>query len=460
MQQVLIIDDEQQFGEMIAVFLRKEGYEPTCVTDPTVALDHLKSHSIDVVLCDIQMPQMTGLEFLKELKNSDLSTNVIMMSAYGTLEVAVECMKLGAYDFISKPFQGDELRLVLDKLSERNVLRQENQRLRKELKGGHDFDDLIGKSMVMRRLYETIGKVATYKSTVLITGESGTGKEMVARSIHRHSDRSEKPFVAINCGAIPENLLESELFGSVRGAFTDAIRDRKGLFEEADTGTIFLDELGEMPLGLQVKLLRAIQQEEIRRVGATRFRSVNVRIIAATIRDLRADVESGRFREDLYYRVNVLPMHLPPLRDRADDVPLLVQHFIGRSAHRLKKDVRGIAPDALKRLVDYSWPGNVRELENIIERACVFSEQDIIDVRDLPDTISGHSNSMEIPLLAGDLSIKRATRTIEEELIRRALVKTGGNRTAAAKELEISHRSLLYKIKEFEIDIPPRSRRL
>ena len=246
MKRVLVIDDEKPFGDMLGVFLRKEGYQATCVTSASVGLEHLKTNAIDVVLCDIQMPTMSGLEFLQQMKDQELTANVVMMSAFGTLEVAVSCMKLGAYDFIAKPFQADELRLVLDKLSERDGLRRENKRLRKELQTEQGFDELIGQSAAMRRLYDTIGKVATYKSTVLLTGESGTGKEMVARAIHRHSDRSAKPFVAINCGAIPENLLESELFGSVRGAFTDAIRDRKGLFEEAHTGTLFLDELGEM----------------------------------------------------------------------------------------------------------------------------------------------------------------------------------------------------------------------
>ena len=437
MKRVLVIDDEKSFGDMVGVFLRKEGYEPICFTNASVALEHLKTHAVDVVLCDIQMPKMSGLEFLQQLKDQELTANVVMMSAYGTLEVAVSCMKLGAYDFIAKPFQGDELRLVLDKLSERDGLRRENKRLRKELRSEQGLDGLIGQSAAMRRLFDTIGKVATYKSTVLLTGESGTGKEMVARAIHRHSDRSNKPFVAINCGAIPENLLESELFGSVRGAFTDAIRDRKGLFEEAHTGTLFLDELGEMPMSLQVKLLRAIQQEEIRRVGANHATPVDVRIIAATIRDLRADVDAGRFREDLYYRVNVLPLHLPPLRQRMDDIPLLGQDFIGRSARRLNKKINGIQPDALKRLLSYSWPGNVRELENIIERACVFAEQAVIHECDLPDTITGSTQGVGIPLGKDNLSIKQATRAIEEALMRRALAKTGGNRTAAAKLLEI-----------------------
>jgi len=458
-RQVLVVDDERSFSDLMGTFLTKEGYEATCLTDPSVALEHLASHPVDVVLCDIQMPRMSGLDFLQELKERDLSVNVIMMSAYGSLETVVKCMKLGAFDYIAKPFQSDELRMRLAKLDERNGLKQENKRLRSELVQENGFDNLIGTSDPMRKLYEAIGKIATYKSTVLITGESGTGKEMVARAIHRHSKRSKRPFVAINCGAIPEALLESELFGSVRGAFTDAIRDRKGMFEEAHTGTVFLDELGELPLLLQVKLLRAIQEEEIRRVGDSQPQRIDVRIVAATIRDLQAEVEAGNFREDLYYRINVLPLNLPPLRERPDDIPLLVKSFIQRASKRLHKEVTSIDPVALRRLVEYPWPGNVRELENVIERACVFTEDVTIGPEDLPDQLVGTGRSVQVSLASGEMSIKKATRQIEEELIRRALSTTTGNRTAAAKLLEISHRALLYKIKEYEIDIPPRNRR-
>jgi two-component system response regulator AtoC len=301
----------------------------------------------------------------------------------------------------------------------------------------------------MQRVFETIRKIAEYKTTVLVTGESGTGKELVARALHQQSGRQNAAFIPVNCGAIPENLLESELFGHRRGAFTDATRDKKGLFEEAHHGTLFLDEIGELPLGLQVKLLRALQEEEIRRVGDNRDIRLDVRVVAATVRDLAKDVEDGRFREDLYYRLNVFGIHLPPLRDRLDDVPALVEHFMGRVNTRLGRQIQRIQPEALKWLMSYRWPGNVRELENTIEHAAVLSDGDEITRADLPDKVTAETAAPTSELPEGDLSIKRATRRIEKDLIRKALIKTGGNRTNAAKILEISHRALLYKMKEY-----------
>jgi two-component system response regulator AtoC len=303
----------------------------------------------------------------------------------------------------------------------------------------------------MLEIFRTISKIADFKTTVLVTGESGTGKELVARAIHARSSRRGQAFVAINCGAIPENLLESELFGHKKGAFTDATADRRGLFEEAHAGTLFLDEIGELPTNLQVKLLRVLQEETIRKLGDTRDVKVDVRIIAATHRDLPADVAAGRFREDLFYRINVLPIHVPPLRSRREDVQLLVDHFIGRNNVRLGTQIRGVSTDARKHLLEYAWPGNIRELENTIERAMVLAETEVIQAADLPERIRDAVDPVQVQLASGELSIKRTTAAIEQILIRRALQKTKGNRTRAADLLEISHRALLYKLKDYKI---------
>jgi two-component system response regulator AtoC len=303
----------------------------------------------------------------------------------------------------------------------------------------------------MQEIFRTITKIAEYKTTVLVTGESGVGKELVARAIHRRSTRRGGPFVAVNCGAIPENLLESELFGHKKGAFTDAVHDRRGLFEEASSGTLFLDEIGELPLGLQVKLLRVLEEEKIRRVGETRDTQIDVRIITATHRDLHAETKAGRFREDLFYRLNVLPIHCPPLRERRDDVPLLIDHFVARNNTRLGTSIRGLDTETRRLLYEYAWPGNVRELENTIERAMVLAEGEQIIAADLPERIREARDPVQVQLASGELSVKKTTRIIEEILIRRALQKTKGNRTRAAEVLEISHRALLYKIKDYQI---------
>jgi two-component system response regulator AtoC len=457
LREILIVDDERGFGEMLRTLLTKEGYAATYEPFPERALEHLATGRFAVVLCDIKMPKMTGQEFLAKSRERGDPAPIIMMSAYGTLDTALACLRLGAYDYIGKPFKPDELVLVLRKLEEREGLRQENKRLHRELQRGSGLDQIVGKSAPMRKLYEIVQKVADYKSTVLITGESGTGKELVARALHYNSTRAKGPFVALNCGAIPEQLLESELFGYVKGAFTDARTDKKGMFAEANGGTLFLDEIGELPVGLQVKLLRAIQEEEIRRVGDTRSIKIDVRIVAATIRNLPEEVEAKRFRQDLFYRLNVLPITMPPLRERPEDIPLLVEHFMKQSAIRLGKRVNHIEPEAMRVLTGYPWPGNVRELENTIERAAVFAEADTITKDVLPEGFVALTDRVRLTLDSGELSIKKTTRIIEHDLITRALQATGGNRTAAAKLLEISHRALLYKIKEYAIDIPPRS---
>ncbi len=453
-RRVLVVDDEESYRHMLSVILEKEGYEVETAKDGREALEKIEVGLFSEVLCDIRMPGMDGIQFLREAKKIQDDSTIIMMSAYGTLDTAVEAMKLGAYDYISKPFKPDEIVLTLKKSEERESLRKENIYLRKEVKKEYKFSNIISKNEKMTAVFDTIEKVARYKSTILISGESGTGKELVAKAIHFNSDRSAKPFVAVNCGAIPENLLESELFGHVKGSFTDAVRTKKGLFEEADGGTMFLDEIGELPLALQVKLLRVLQDGEIRRIGDSKPIKIDVRIIAATVKDLDDAVKGGSFRDDLFYRLNVLPIKLPPLRERKEDIPLLVDHFIGKFNDSLAKTVRTLTPEALKIILKYFWPGNVRELENLIERGVVLTETDSIDVENLPPEVYRSDESSPFSQL-DEYSIKKATKVLETELIRKALRKTRGNHTHASRLLEISHRTLLYKIKEYGIDEEP-----
>jgi len=451
-RRVLVVDDEENFRHILSVILKKERYEVETASNGEEALQRISDTTFDQVLCDIRMPGMDGLDFLKEVRKTEADANVIMMSAYGTLDTAVEAMKLGAYDYISKPFKADEIILTLKKAEERERLRKENELLRKEVKREYSFDNIVSKNEKMQSIFEVVRKVAQYKSTILITGESGTGKEVVARALHYHSDRSQLPFMPVNCGAIPENLLESELFGHSKGAFTDAIRMKKGLFEEADGGTLFLDEIGELPPQLQVKLLRVLQDGEIRRVGEAKAIQIDVRIVAATVKDLVKEVNEGRFRDDLFYRLNVVPVHIPPLRERKEDIPLLVTHFIKKQSQSLGKNVTGIDPKALEVLINYKWYGNVRELENTIERAIVLADGESIELQNLPLDIQNFQERVEVTSLSEEeYSIKRASKALETTLIRRALKKTKGNHTHAARLLEISHRALLYKIKEYGI---------
>jgi two-component system response regulator AtoC len=451
-KRVLIVDDEENFRHMLSVILKKEGYDVEAASNGEEALQKMVLSPFDQILCDIRMPKMDGLEFLNEAKKVGVDSTIIMMSAYGTLDIAIEAIKSGAYDYISKPFKPDEIILTLKKAEERERLRKENELLRKEIKREYSFENIISKNKMMQRIFEVIKKVAQYKSTILITGESGTGKELVARALHYNSDRAQNPFVAVNCGAIPENLLESELFGHAKGAFTDAIRTKKGLFEEADSGTLFLDEIGELPAQLQVKLLRVLQDGEIRRIGESKPIQIDVRIVAATVKDLAKEVNEGRFRDDLFYRLNVLPIHIPPLRERKEDIPLLIAHFIKKYSQGMNKNVIGIESKALEALMNYKWYGNVRELENTIERAIVLADRENIEPENLPLEIQDFREQVQLePLAEQEYSIKKASRFMEMDLIKKALIKTKGNHTHAAKLLEISHRALLYKIKEYGI---------
>jgi two-component system, NtrC family, response regulator AtoC len=450
-RRVLVVDDEENLRLVLRTLLRRNGYEVETAASGDEALGLVDSFGPDVVLTDVRMPKMGGLDLLQTLRAKGNDATVIVMSAYGNMDLAIEAMKAGAYDYVQKPFKPDEVVLTLRKAEERETLRRENRVLRDEIRKEHRFEDILAKSGRMQEIFRTIAKIADYKTTVLVTGESGVGKELVARAVHHRSSRRGGPFVAVNCGAIPENLLESELFGHKKGAFTDAVHDRRGLFEEAHNGTLFLDEIGELPLALQVKLLRVLEDEKIRRVGDTRDLQVDVRIIAATHRDLQAETKAGRFREDLFYRLNVLHIHCPPLRERREDVPLLIEHFVARNNTRLGTGIRGIDTEARRLLYEYAWPGNVRELENTIERAMVLAEGEQIVASDLPDRIREARDPVQLQLASGELSVKKTMRVIEEILIRRALQKTKGNRTRAAEVLEISHRALLYKIKDYEI---------
>jgi two-component system response regulator AtoC len=451
MRRVLVVDDEENIRLVLRTLLKKHGYQVETAESAEDALGLLESFDPDFVLADVRMNGMTGLELCAELKARSSLATAILMSAYGSVDLAIDAMKAGAYDYISKPFKQDEVLLALAKAEERETLRRENRALKQAIRKENTFHGILGKSAAIEKVFATIEKVADYKTTVLIQGESGTGKELVARALHEGSAFKDKPFVPLNCGAIPETLLESELFGHKKGAFTDAHADKKGLFAEANHGTLFLDEIGELPLSLQVKLLRVLQEGRVRPLGATRDQEVDVRVIAATVRDLRREVEEKRFREDLYYRLNVLQISVPPLRERRDDVALLVEHFIERNNGRLGTKIRGIDPRARKLLLNYPWPGNVRELENTIERAVVLAEGDVIGVGDLPERMREPADPVAASLSTGELSIKKTARFMEETLIRKALEQTGGNRTAASKLLEISHRALLYKIKDYGI---------
>ncbi|MBM4372466.1 MAG: sigma-54-dependent Fis family transcriptional regulator [Deltaproteobacteria bacterium] len=452
---ILVVDDDAQFREMLCAILTRQGYLPVPAEDGSAALRRLEEASFDLVMTDVMMPGMTGLELLAELGRRGVVTPVIVMSAYGSIEAAFEAVRTGAYDYLPKPASKAEILLTLTKLEARENLRRTVVRLEKALAGATRFGAMIGRSPAMQQVYSLVEKVAPFGTTVLVTGESGTGKELVARELHRLSGRG--PFVAVNCGAIPPPLLESELFGHVRGAFTDARHDRRGLFQEAHGGTLFLDEVSELPLDLQVKLLRVLQEGEVRRVGENRPVRVDARVVAATALDLDRQVLEGRFRKDLFFRINVVQVRLLPLRERLDDIPLLVEHFIRKTNERLGTGIQGIDRDALRCLLAWRWPGNARELENVVERSAVMAEGELITRDLLPPELAGGRTSRSLgDGGATDLSIKRGVAELEERLIRQALLRTGGNRTAASRLLEISQRALTYKIKDYAIDIPPK----
>lgn len=450
---VLIIDDEPGLRQTVSLILAEEGYEVFSASDGEEGLGKAVELQPDIVLCDVRMPRMQGLEFVERYRAQNGNAMVIVMTAYGGMELAIQVMKKGAYDYISKPFSPDQLLLTLKKAEEREALRQEVTRLREEVNITRRYREIIARSPAMTRSLEIAAKVAKHRSPVLITGESGTGKELVARLIHDESDRAKNAFVPVNCGAIPENLLESELFGYARGAFTGADREKPGLFEIASGGTLLLDEIGEMPVTLQVKLLRVLQEGEVRRLGDTRSREVDVRLVSATNRNLEEQIKAGDFRRDLFYRIAVVPIHLIPLRQRRDEIPLLVHHFIDQYNRKLKLNIGGIDGDAMRMLLDYPWPGNVRELENTIERAMVLADSSRITATDMPHQIATPVMALDDTELTDDeLSVKKHGALLEKRLIRQALDRTGGNKTRAADLLELSSRALLYKIREYGLD--------
>jgi len=451
MPKILFVDDDYEFTNMLSTYISMEGYDVESSNSPKSALNLIKNNNYDFVITDIRMPEMDGLRFLQEALEIKRDLTVIVMSAYGTYETAIEAVKRGAYDYISKPFKPEELLLLLKKAEERESLKRENNRLRMQLKQESGLDNIIGNSFQIQELKEKIKRVSPLDVTVIIQGESGTGKELVARAIHDLSKRSEHPIVAINCAAIPENLIESELFGHARGAFTDAHTDRAGLFEEANNSTLFLDEIGELPLNLQTKLLRVIETKEIRRIGETKDRKVDVRIIAATSRNLLDDVKEGRFREDLYYRLNVFNLVIPPLRERVDDIPILLKHFVLKfcKKHNIREPV--IEKATIEFLTALRWEGNVRQLENAVESAIILCDSGTLAVSHFSQLKARTDEYRDIEIDEKDMSLNKAVAKFERNFIIKALAAVNGNRTKAAQLLNISHRTLLYKIKEYGI---------
>ncbi len=447
---LLIIDDEVSLLDFLSLLFQGEGYDVQTASSVEGARHAFERSTFDLVLCDILMPDGNGLDLLRDIKAVEGSPPVIMMTAYTSTKSAIDAMKLGAADYVSKPFDVEELKIVAQKALEGAQLADENVYLRRELEQKYTFNNIIGKSSRMQAIFALIERVGRTSSTVLIHGESGTGKELIARAIHFTSPRSARRFLSINCGAMPENLLESELFGHERGAFTGAVRDKKGLFQEADRGTLFLDEIGEMTPTMQVKLLRALQERVVRKVGGSTEEPVDVRIICATNQNLEARIQSSDFREDLFYRINVLPIHLPPLRQRREDIPLLVGFFLQKYSQQLELPVREISLDAMKMLEGYDWPGNVRELENVIERALALSHSETISTRDLPvQLLTNRKGGEELVSLPEEgLDLEAYLESIRSQLMVQALERTNGVQTQAAELLKMSFRSFRYYAKK------------
>ena len=453
---ILVVDDEESIREFLDIMLRKEGYDVTCVEDGQKAIDILKKKSFDLVISDLQMPNVTGIELLKHCRETYSDLLFMMITAFGTAESAVEAMKMGAYDYITKPFKIDEVRInIANALRSRN-LEVENRVLRKELQKEYSFQNLVGNSEAMHKIFELIRKVSDSPTNVLVTGESGTGKEMVAKAIHYNSPLKDRPFVSVNCGAIPENLVESELFGHKKGSFTGATSDKDGLFEVADGGTLFLDEIGELPLSSQVRILRAIQEKTVRRVGGTEDIKVEVRIIAATNRDLEHMVAHGTFRQDLYYRLNVINIRTPALRERRDDIPLLASHFLQKYSDRFNKAIQTISKEAMDLLKKYDFPGNVRELENIIERTVALESGATVLPESLPqfvNTPTGRKmvSSDGIEITDEGIDLQKVLDQLEKELLVKAIHQASGVKKRAAKLLGITFRSMRYRVEKFSL---------
>lgn len=450
MENILIIDDEKSLLDLLSVVLKKEGYRVKTCLAPTKVFELLEKESFDMLICDIKLPEISGMEILKYVRENKPNLPVIMITAYGSLKQAVEALKAGAIDYILKPFDVEELKIIIAQELEKRRLQEENILLRRDLQQRYSFENMIGKSKAMQEVYELIEKSATTDSTVLITGESGTGKEMAARAIHFLSRRSERPFVSINCAALPENLLESELFGHVKGSFTGAVADKKGMFEVAQRGTLFLDEVGETSPWTQVKLLRAIQERKIRRVGGTEEIPVDVRIIAATNLDLKRRIDEGKFREELFYRLNVISFEMPPLRKRVEDIPLLVQHFLQKYCQQMGKKMKRLAPEVIGYLEAYPWPGNVRELENVIERVVAIEDRETITAGSLPrEIVAPPRRATAQPLIPPQFNLMDYLDEIAKGYISEARAMAGGNLRKTASLLGISYRSLRHLINKY-----------
>lgn len=445
---ILIVDDDPELRNLMKDILEDQSFQVAVARDGKEALSCLEDHEFPVVLTDLRMKGMDGAELLQEIVKNHSASNVIMMTAFGTVESAVEAMKRGAFDYLTKPIKTDELLVTIEKALREAMLRQEVVHLRQQVKRDYSFDQILGKSKPMQDVFDLIRRVADTQTNILITGESGTGKELVAKAIHFNSSRKNMPFIPVNCAAIPEFLLESELFGHMRGSFTDAKSDKRGLFEEAHKGTIFLDEISEMPMMLQAKLLRAVQEREIRRVGATRSLPIDVRIIAATNLHLEEEVQAKRFREDLYYRLNVIEIRLPPLRDRKEDIPLLCDMMLEKSSVGRQKAVTKMSEATLGLLLDYAWPGNVRELENIMERAVTLAQGPIVTPNDLPAAIRDAQGDRHLVEESAEQLLR--LEDLEHLYIQRMLEKTKGNKFKAAQILDIDRKTLYRKLGEMK----------
>ncbi|HME00695.1 MAG TPA: sigma-54 dependent transcriptional regulator [Terriglobia bacterium] len=472
MATILIVEDEPKMLRLLELNLAEDGYTTLAASDAEAGLKLLRKEKVDLIITDLKLPGMNGLEFLQAAKRTNAALPVVVMTAYGTVETAVEAMKAGASDFVLKPFSLEEIKLVVRKELDVHQLREENRDLREALGRRYEFKNIVAHSPRMQEVLATVERVATTNATVLLGGESGAGKDLIARAIHQHSRRASGPFIKINCTAIPENLLESELFGYEKGAFTGATTSKPGKFELADKGSIFLDEIGDVPPAIQVKLLRVLQEREFERLGGTRTLKVDVRLIAATNRDLRAALEDGTFREDLYYRLNVVPISIPPLREHKEDIPYLVDHFLQRFVRESGKPITGVTPAALKVLMDFHWPGNVRELENIIERAVALSTGTVLDVGDIhldfrPGPIgamSGEGQSLATGTVAAPGSATQLVpfppdgmtlEQFEDEIIREALRRAGGNKSQAARLLGLSRNALRYRLSKMGVPDEP-----
>jgi two-component system response regulator PilR (NtrC family) len=458
---LLVADDEQSMREFLDIMLKKEGYKVSLASNGEEVLKLAERDIFDLILMDIRMPKLDGIAVLKKIKALSPETIVIMITAYASTDTAIRAMKEGAYDYVTKPFKVDEIKLIIKNALEKKNLQKENILLKQVVRDRYHFDNIIGQSPKMLALYDLLEKVGPTKTNILIAGESGTGKELVAKAIHYNSPRKDKPFVTLNCGAIPELLIESELFGHMRGAFTDAIATKKGLFEMADEGTIFLDEISELPLLMQVKLLRVLQDKEFKRVGGTEDIRVDVRIMSATNKDLEEAVTEKRFREDLFYRLNVIQIKLPPLRDRREDISLLTMHFLKKYSEELNKHITGISPETLRILLNYDYPGNVRELQNIIERAVALESTQELTPQNLSSYLdqqpSLKKGSIDLDIPNEGLDLEKVVEELERNLLLKALDRTKGIKKKAAELLRINFRSMRYRLEKYGLNQGPDS---